>query len=280
MALDLWVYGDESGVEAAPSYCVISAYIANPSAWESLQNDWDNVVKTRGLTEFHATDFFTRKYSRKDGSSKNPFALWTDPEAKQFIDEIAGVIKKYRRRVLPLDSSVDVKAFNALSHGERRFLTSGRVWWTGGDHRTKWKSSGKPSEPYMLAFQAVVKEALQHGSDNAKVHFVFDRTKNEGLAKVLLKEVTKLKLWPEHARIGGLCFEDSRDFPGIQMADLRGFLINRYLKFGSAMSQDKGYTLNAIGRKNEAFTVFDAEFLEKTLEANSPRNTPMAKRHG
>lgn len=267
MALDLWVYGDESGSAAKP-YCTVSAYIGNPRAWDTLRRDWESVLKPLGLPELHTVDLFSRRLAA--AASANPYRSWTNAQVKKFIDDLASAIRR-RRDIRPIEAVVDVKAFQALAHGERRALTSGRFLQID-QARRKWQSSGKPSAPYMFAFQAVVKRALALCPDGARVHFVFDQDRSiEGIATLLVREIRDLKIWPEYARLGDIDFKDSQDHPGIQMADLRGYLINRYVQFGDKLGREETDCYLALDNKVE-FTLFDAEFFEKTLAANYDPN--------
>jgi hypothetical protein len=160
MALDLWVYGDESG-KKEDRYSLVSAYIANQRTWDVLRKEWEPVIRSAGLTELHAEKVFTRKAAARGGSTSNPSASWSHDDALVFIAEIGRIIRRHRRSIRPIAVVVDGPDFRTLPRGERRALTSGHFkFWEHDQHR-KWASDGKPSEPYMLAFQRVVQAALE-----------------------------------------------------------------------------------------------------------------------
>jgi hypothetical protein len=227
VAFDTSVYGDSAGTRDNP-YTALCAYIGKPRAWKAMNRDWSDVIKPRGLQEVHAVDLFAHShYATSD--SRNPYKDWSLYDIKVFIDELAEAIRKHRRSIRPISIVVKNDDFHSLDPGERRLLTSGRFlhWDNQG---MKWKTSGKPSEPYMLVLQALMKRAFEMSDPNSKVHFIFDTSDNDGISKDLARQIIDRNIWPESSRMGDLKASKSEVFPGIQMADLHAFILNRYVQ--------------------------------------------------
>jgi hypothetical protein len=180
VAFDTSVYGDSAGTRDSP-YTALCAYVGKPRAWKAMNRDWSNVLKPRGLSEVHAVELFAhRRYATSD--SKNPYKDWTQDDIKVFIDELADAIKKHRRSIRPIAIVVKNEDFHSMASRERRLLTSGRLlhWDNQG---MKWKTSGKPSEPYMLVLQVLLKRVFEMSDPESKVHFIFDTSDNDGITE-------------------------------------------------------------------------------------------------
>lgn len=57
MAVIWHAYIDESGVDANSSVAVVGSVVATAKTWQELQPCWIDVLKTYGLTKFHAVEF-------------------------------------------------------------------------------------------------------------------------------------------------------------------------------------------------------------------------------
>lgn len=264
--MDTSVYGDGAGTRDSP-YTVVCAYLGKPRAWKVMNHDWDNVTKPRGLPEVHAVDLFAhRHYLTAD--SKNPYKDWSLHDIKAFIDELAGAIRKHRRSIRPISIVVKNEEFHSLEHKEKRLLTTGRFrYWD--NQGMKWITSGKPSEPYMLVLQAVMKRAFEMSDPKSKVHFILDPSDNDGISKELAHQIIDKSIWPESPRMGGLRVEDSEKFPGIQTADLHAFLLNRYVQSQSghidAMRIEEQYALYMLFGAREEYEMVGMPEMQATL---------------
>lgn len=82
--------------------------------------------------------------------------------------------------------------------------------------------------------------------------------------------VLELKSWPLYERLAkGLNYRDSADYPGIQMADLLGYLLNRFVGMGQAgMGEEQAWALSRVCGIRVQYEFFGARKLEETLDAN------------
>ena len=156
MAIDLWVYSDESGRQESPAYFFLLGYMASAHQWTVVKRQWLAVLKDYQFQEFHAHEFFNRQ--RRNGSG--PFDGWSDDKAMGFLDKLVSIIGS--AAIHPIGAAVDVPAFFSYSTGAII------------KRNTKWKTTGKPSDPYLLLFHWIVKESLSRAKSGSKVHLVFD----------------------------------------------------------------------------------------------------------
>lgn len=162
---------------------------------------------------------------------------------------------------------VNGEDFRNLPYGERRALTGGQFNFWKDINRRKWASDGKPTEPYMLAFQVVVQRVLEICPPDAKVHLVFDINKDVEVAASRL--VDQVKSWPQYERLGRIEFRDSIDFPGIQMADLHGYLLHRFIRFGQfRMGEEQAWALSQIAGTKIQYESLGSGQFDDSLEAN------------
>jgi len=86
VAVDLWAYGDESGIERRGPYCVVAGFVASLRWWNSLKPAWRSVIEDAKVGEFHANHFFGR--GAAEASEKNEFAGWSDAKATKFLTDL------------------------------------------------------------------------------------------------------------------------------------------------------------------------------------------------
>ena len=65
MAVELFAYGDESGLHKNPRYCLMCGFIASPRQWKIFNKSWKNVLDQFGISDFHSTEFFPRDENKK-----------------------------------------------------------------------------------------------------------------------------------------------------------------------------------------------------------------------
>lgn len=219
------------------------------------------VLRKYSISAFHATDFFGRD---KQGGRLGPYRSWSEAIAKRFLEELTSAINQ--RRLYPIGGAVDVTAFNSFSTGERRFLTGGS-WSKSG----KLKSSGKPSEPYYLAFQTLLTEATRCANTDTLVHFVFDQQHVlEPWAVRLFKQIAdgrKHKLWE---RLGEISYADRRKKIGLQAADLHTHAWYRYLVRRNDMSKERFAAMDALTKRRRAMGIWSKDLMEELLSCVTP----------
>lgn len=268
--LQTFAFGDGCGTRNRP-YTVVCAYIGKPWAWNSMNLDWEAVYKAKGLREVHAVELFSRRHYVK-ASSNNPYKDWSLYDVKVFIDALATAVHKHQKTIRPISIVVNNLDFHSLSHREKRLLTTGRfLHW---NHRNmQWLTSGKPSEPYMLVVQTLMKRVFEISDQRSRVHFVFDRQETDGITRNLVRQIINRKIWPEYPRMGDFTAGDSAQHPGIQMADVHAYLLNRYVLSQSGQLDrarvEEEYALAAISGLTEEYEMISIKEMRATLEANA-----------
>lgn len=217
MAIDLWVYTDESGRHQSPSHFFLLGYMASAQQWTVVKRQWSAVLNQHDIEEFHAHEFFNRQ--RVNGSG--PFDGWSDEEATAFLEKLISIIASAAIR--PIGGCVDVPAFLSYSTGDRRHLTGAII-----KRNAKWKTTGKPSDPYLFLFHWIIKESLSRAKPEMRVHLVFDTQKQvEGVANIRFGEIRYNADWPGSEKLVHLSFENSTSEPALQVADLRNYFWQR-----------------------------------------------------
>ena len=233
MVTELFVYGDESGIDETP-YCVVAGFIASPRHWDSFNAAWRKVIEKAQVNEFHSKDFFSRR--RATSSSTNPFRDWSESDASALLDALLKVIRDHPR-VTPIGCALDVNIFRSYTWGERRYLTGGQ-W-----NRTtkKFITQGAPSRTYPVPFYSMVGEALQMARPaECKVNFVMDEQKviQNGIQQVYA-QYRDTELNPFCEKMGDLISGLSEEHEGIQAADLLAYTWNGWYRFRERLRRER-----------------------------------------
>lgn len=262
MAVNLWVYGDESGIEGDGPHCVVAGFIGSPKHWDNFNNAWESVITEAGVGEFHAREFFGRHSAK--GSEKHPFHSWPADKATRFLNDLLAVIQEHRARISPLKSSLDVSDFRSFSWGERQWLTGG-TW----DHkRGKFLSSGAPTRLYHVPAQGVIGDALDHAHPaDCKVHFVLDEQSvmQEGFSQIIRGVRDKPQYRQQLSQLGDVTFGPSVTHPGIQAADLLVHCLYSNYRLRHKLDDERRHALTAILGERWRIAVFKAKNLEMLL---------------
>lgn len=135
-----------------------------------------------------------------------------------------------------MGGAINGAVFRDSSETLRRFLTGGsaQYYWANGELRlSKWKMSGAQSRPYHAAFVLLLHHAMQEAPANSRISFTLDRHNiNESLSRKQFDEVIARKFLDNtyNKQLGDLVYSDSKDNEGLQMADLRAFVWNRFFE--------------------------------------------------
>lgn len=242
-AIDLWAYADESGIHGDALWCIIAGYIASPRQWSLFRKEWRVHLEKRQLSSFHS-----RKFN------------WDSPGAKEFVMTLATTINNHR--LYPIGVAIAVKAFNALTLGERKFLTGGN-W----NQRTdRFETHGKPSESYFVTFLEFIHQALKRVPEDAHLHLVFDRQNiMESRAKETYEELVASGAMIGSHKLSDISYHIDPPEPALQAADLYahewyGFLVNNR----------KTDVMNILTKKERGMYYVDATVLEKNLTLKLP----------
>lgn len=150
-------YADESGTHGDKSpFCVVAGYVGSHRQWGYFEKEWLEVLGNFSVPEFHSVEFFRRRYTSR--SSKSPYRGWPETKASNFMTQLVSILMK--RKLYPVGSAVDIKAFDSFSRGERQFLSNGRL----KKGTSIFVSSGAPVRPpYQLAFSTMLYVAAERG---------------------------------------------------------------------------------------------------------------------
>ncbi len=238
---ELFVYGDESGIDQQQGYCVVTGFIASPAQWDSFNLAWHKIVEDAGVAEFRSKYFFSRHAAAKEGT-KNPFREWSDPMADRFLADLLQIIRSHQR-VAPIGCAMRAEDWFDLSWGERQYLT-GALW---NGPASKFVTQGLATRAYPLPFFSMVGEALECAKPpDCKVHFVMDELKviQNSIQQIYSAGRTSDQIDPALRRkMGDLTPGLSEEHEGIQAADLWAYALNGWYQHRGKL---RGHRLGAL----------------------------------
>ena len=265
----LEAYADESGIEGSGPYCVVAGYIGSPRHWDSFNAAWRKVIdeaREDGVTEFKGQLFFGRR-SRKSASRNNPFARWPERKARQFLDDLLGIIHDHKARITRCSAALNVKDFNSFTWGERQYFTGG----TWDFNKSRFLSSGQPTRVYTVPLNGFIGDALLHARpEDCKVTFTFDE--QPVLQEGVIQTIAQLRKRgvlddPVTRKVGSLHFEVSEDWPGIQAGDMLAHLLYSNALRREALGKERRYALTSLmGGDSWKSAIYDRENLQLHLE--------------
>lgn len=272
--MDLFVAADESGVHENPQYCLVAGYIGSPQHWRRFERNWEGVLGQYSVPDFHAKRFFARD---QRGGRLDSYADWSDDKALSFLDELLSCVDQ--RRLFPIGGAVHVPSFDALTYGERRFLTGGNF-----TSDSQWLTSGAPSKPYYVALEHLIVEAINQARKDTLIHFLFDRQEVLGARAVQTYNEIVGRAAPTRRgsyysteppligaeRLGRIAFGERKKEPSLQVADLFTHLWYSFLARGEKMSGERLHAMNRLTRKRQTMRIYNAEGFEVVLSALPP----------
>lgn len=265
MALREWIYADESGIHDGAAWCVVAGYRGSRHQWRGFDRTWCAVLEKpeyRIKVPFHSKDFFNRKLGNHP--EKNPYVGWPDDKASRFLGELLAVIRN--TGVRPVAGAVDVAAFQAFSYGERCQLVG---------YAPLVSTQGKrPPAPYHLALRIMVEDALERTRRDTELHFVIAEQRELQQRALAGYQLTK-DLWlpkqpQEVARLKGMTISTPSDAPGLQAADLLGYVWYGYGRLGAGMGPDRSRVLLELTRNRSDLGVANADGMERLFADVSP----------
>lgn len=252
VAIDLTVFADESGIQKDARYCVMAGYIGSPRSWKLLNNAWARVLAEYGVPEFHAKDFFPKNRRL----SRDHYAGWSGAKSTAFIRALATAIDE--SPVHAVCGALNVEAFNALTYGERRFLTGGNVLESG-----RWVYQGAPNQPYRFAFVQLLRDAVGRAKDGTLVHWVFDR-QNEYEGGVLqeYQEIVASQAGADKiidtTKLGSIRFASRLHEPSLQPADLLAHCWYTELTRREHPTEERAWAMHVLSNKRREIRVLEA----------------------
>lgn len=267
VTIELFAYGDESGIEDSAPYCLLLGFMGSPRQWDTFKKDWRKILNDYEIQEFHAKGFFGRD---QHGQRLDHYKDWSSARAHGFLESLVQVAS--RRRLYPIGGAVDVKAFKSFTQAERGFFT-GQLIWNDWNMR-KWHISGAPTKPYYFAMKLFVIEALERAEPSASIHFIFDEQN-----VLQAHAVNTFRDWvslyhPFQGNKAGIdqfksiIFTKSGNEAGLQLADMYAYAFNRYIRHLS-IDSDVALILKTFTHKDKkkrpGIRVFDKPSLQGLL---------------
>jgi hypothetical protein len=204
---------DESGIHEGAHVCVVAGYWGSVKKWKRFEPQWKAILADANeptLKEFHSTEFWNSK-----GERHGVFAAWSDSKADTFIDDLVACI--VASKIFPTSAVLVTTEWKKLNKQERMFLTGAYYDRKQG----QWLTLGAPNKLYFFPFQLAVANPAFGCPPGLHVHYIFDlnkQFKNHALdLYALLKNDKRLKF---RHQLGGIDFDTSEKFPGLQAADL------------------------------------------------------------
>jgi len=197
----LTAYFDESGHSATPGFFALAALVAHSDAWPAFEAEW-----TRVLREWDAPYLHMREFAHRVG----PYEAWTEKRRRALLGGCVSAIKA--TRAVAVGAVLDVADFNSLSEEGRARL----------------------QDPFFCCLQEVVRGAAINGvfeDSDVKVNMVFS-AQDEFRGKAELLHESMLRSNDVRDRIGCLVFEDMRDCPALQAADLIAYELRQHYQLG------------------------------------------------
>jgi hypothetical protein len=212
--MPLQAFLDDSGTHTNDSpVCVAAGYFGGAHYWKQFDLDWQRVVGSRGLAEFHANRFWSGGLG---GKTNGEYAGWSKSDCEKFLDELLQIIGRYK--IWPVGSAVVAADWNALSLDERRFLTGGI--YKEGEYQT----GGAPTKPYFAAFLFFVQSAARYCDEGHHVDFVIDESRVLNPYATEYFQRIKASRFVHASKLGTITSGDGRGQPGLQAADMLAYL--------------------------------------------------------
>jgi hypothetical protein len=252
------VYADESGIQPSARYCVIAGYVGVPAEWEAFEQRWRSILADYEVDDvFHTKVFFGRD---QEGKRLGPYREWTDAKALAFIAGLAHCIDA--RNILPVSSCFDVRAFNALTHRQRRWFTGAHI--TGKYPHFRFRTTGAPSKPYYAALMDFIVRTMRSVEPDASIHLRLDQ--QNVLEAWGHKVFGHLKEWGFHGdglpALASIEYHSSKDRVELQAADLLAHCWYSYCMramSGLPMNDERWIAIRLLTRKDHQLAMFDAD---------------------
>jgi hypothetical protein len=254
----LIAYIDDSGTHEKSHNCVIGGYWGGVKEWSHFEAQWNRVLRSEGIEEFKANEFWPRPAGKRIG----PYKGWSDERHHRFIDRLLSIIEE--RRVYPFGAGV------LNSEWENRLPVFQRVYSAMEGKRGLNKNDLKSM---YLPLQIGLFKAARHCEPGKVMHFVFDsdRRTSQHITDIYLNLKRESVESNDYYRfrLGSLTFEDSKLVAPLQAADLLVYEEHRYCKqFSKAGNPELPMRIEyrramARAKSRDDFWLFDAVRFQK-----------------
>jgi hypothetical protein len=251
----LHAYTDASGSHDGSPQCIVAGYWGGKNEWGRFEREWNAVLKSENIAEFHAKNFWHRPRVRE-------FKDWDDARHAQFIDRLLSIVENHK--VFPFGLGVDIAEWNRQPAYYRKIYSGFHQDVDVRDEKLK---------AIFLSFQMAVGTIAHYCHDGVMMHFFFDKDPQVmGRIASCYTELSKpdQKHSPKEARLvramGELHFADSVDSAPIQAADLLAYELYRYNKKRGEPRMEMYRAMRRFKKLND-FWLFDAERFERLRES-------------
>jgi len=237
-------YFDESGTHDDSQFVVVSGYVSSVQKWVEFSAQWMAALREWGLEFFHMTDFAVKA---------PPYDTWEEPERRERLARLLAIIKSHTcwsdATILPR------RIFDEVFSARAKRICGGAY--------------GLCAAACLLS----VAEWLRSKENDGWVAHVFEAgAHGRGeLARIFGANIKD----PEqktYLRLLSLRFEDKRDFPPLQAADLLAYELYRDLPRGMGWEQKSPrYPLTALAEVPHKWGYLDGRQLRKWSEILSMR---------
>lgn len=189
----LRAYLDDSGKFSDPreTAIVVAGAIADLEKWDSFDQEWRNVLDEFGVSELHMVDL---------AHFRGDYFLWDEEKRRTFLDQLCKITDKYILK--PLGGLLPLEQFKRLDSKKKEFWLN---------------------DPYFVCLQDSIELAANVAQElfvsPEYVQIICDQ-QQEFEAKANHVFRTCQKYLPNGDRLKSFGFGASKDFPGLQLADL------------------------------------------------------------
>jgi hypothetical protein len=258
VVVNLVGFGDESGIQEGARWCVLAGYIGEPREWERFNKKWSGTLERYEISEFKSSEFWGRE--ERTGARISPYRGWSNAKSERFITRLLDLIDQHN--IQPVGCSLELRAWNALTEGERRSITGGNLKL----RKDQWRDSGSP-HPYHAVFHGFIADSAIHRDDySSRIALILDeQTSYEGRAKYIFARYKSANTAPEMMRFRDLVFAPSHEHPGLQASDLVTHCWYRVHEHGSRTDPERKQAFLRLANKRDKMMIWTASRLENLL---------------
>ncbi|MBT3996032.1 MAG: DUF3800 domain-containing protein [Chloroflexi bacterium] len=221
---------DESGTHVGAEVIAVGGFLADAESWKTFCDEWQTALDYNGLDYFHMTDY---------ENIQGPYLSWTDKQGRDCINQLLDIIHRYVIQsvgiIIPLRSFDQIMSDRAKSIcGDAYGLAAIQCW-------------------------ANLASTARHPKINAAFEIVMeDGAKGKGALIDVVRAASGDTEWFENNRIKSLSFEDKREFPPLQAADILAYELYKHglRQFGSEKRPDR-YPLRQLQRSYRQWHYLD-----------------------
>ncbi|MBN4064589.1 DUF3800 domain-containing protein [Dehalococcoides mccartyi] len=229
-------YFDESGTQDGAEVIAVGGFVAESSRWRLFTEEWQATIHSYDLDYFHMTDF---------ESYQGPYASWTTDELKNCINQLLDIIHRHVIQsvgiIIPLRSFDQIMSERAKSIcGDAYGLAAIQCW------------------------ANLASTARDPRIDSAFEVVMEDGAKGKGSLLEVVRAASGDSEWFENNRISSLSFEDKREFPPLQAADILAYELYKHglRQFGSEKRPGR-FPLRQLRRSHQQWHYIDDDGLRK-----------------